>query len=289
MRVRNGILTIAWLLLAASALAQGDPRSGDWELRLGEERREREFLAGPEILDPFFEFCVALIEGDSLGVWTRADVEARVAASGRPTSLPVERLVRLERRAVPDSLVRVRRFARAGRELELTLDADLQLPLPYSILGYHPGDLHVSRRVLMTEWDIGDHGLRLDRGHDGRPYGLGAAGLRALVVDAGWVVLDVDGWLDKILGRKLDDTWIEVFVLGRVVRAAVAEDLGLHGLALGRARNGRALAGSFDFRRNKVLPNGRPVARAFSGLVRPMLAPYDEPADSRAWDWPGGR
>jgi len=243
----------------------------------------------PEIRDPFFQLCVALVEGDSLGVWTRADVDAYVAASGRASALPIGHLVSLERRVLPDSLRGHRRHARSTRELILTLDGDLELPLPFSILGYHPGDLHVSRSVVMTEWDLGDHGLRLDDGHDGEPYGLSAAGMTALVVDRGWVVLDVDGWLDRLLGRKLDDTWIELLMLGRVVRTEVPEDLGLHGLALGRARNGRALAGSFDFRRNKVLPNGRPVARAFSSLVRPMLAPSDEPADSRAWDWPRGR
>jgi len=283
------VRTLALLLLLVAAPAA----SQDWwddEVTVDTSRPDpADDPDAPEIQDPFFQLVVALVEGDSLGVWTRADVEAYVAASGRPTALPIERLVRLERRAVPDSLQAVRRYARAARTLELTLDADLELPLPFSILGYHPGDLHVSRVVGMTEWDLGEHGLRLDEGRDGKPYGLGAAGMAALVVDRGWVVLDVDGWLDKMLGKKLDDTWIELFMLGRVIRTEYPEDLGLHGLALGRARNGRALAGSFDFRRNKVLPNGQPVARAFSSLVRPMLAPYEEPDDSRAWRWPGGR
>lgn len=282
------LLLIALLLVPAAVAAQSHPSSGDWELNLGRPTPQQE-AAGPEIRDPFFQFCIEIIENDSTGVWTRADLEAYVAASGRPTSLPLERVVSLERLAVPDSLRRHRRFAVADRRFELELDADLELPLPFSILGYHPGDLHVSRRVTMTEWDFGDHGLRLDEGRDGKPYGLGAEGLTALTVDAGWVVLDVDGWLDKMLGRKLDDTWIELFVVGRVVRAADPRDLGLQGLALGRARNGRALAGSFDFRRDKVLPNGEPAARAFSGLVRPLLAPYEEPDGSRAWVWPRGR
>ena len=98
------------------------------------------------------------------------------------------------------------------------------------------------------------------------------------------MVLDADGLVDKLLGKKLDDTWTEAFVLARVDGAADPRENGLNGVALGRSRSGRPLSGAFDFRRDEVLPNGRPAARALSVLCRPVVAPYEQP-DPRAWSW----
>ena len=237
--------------------------------------------AEPEVRDPFFAFCVALAEGDSLGVWTGQELTARFAATGRRSKLPVETLVSLERREVPLPLQPTRRDRRATRRWRVELDADLARPLPYSILGYHPGTLHVSRVLEALEWVLPGSAVRVD-GDDGPELRVGA--MHALRLEVGHVILDADGLVDKLLGKKLDDTWTEAFVLARVDGAADARENGLNGVALGRARNGRPLSGAFDFRRDEVLPNGRPAARALSGLCRPVVAPYEQP-DPRAWSW----
>ncbi|NTV04296.1 hypothetical protein HGA89_05205 [bacterium] len=163
----------------------------------------------------------------------------------------------------------------------MELDADLARPLPYSILGYHPGTLHVSRVLEALEWVLPGTSVRVD-GPDGPELRVGA--MHALRLEAGHVILDADGLVDRLLGKKLDDTWTEAFVLARVEGAADPRENGLNGVALGRARNGRPLSGAFDFRRDEVLPNGRPAARALSGLCRPVVAPYEQP-DPRAWSW----
>lgn len=242
--------------------------------------------AGPEILDPFFAFCIGLIEGDSLGVWNRGDIEAWIQNSGETSALPIDRIIRVERTELPASERETSGRERAWRRFRLVLDGDLQVPLPYSILGYHPGDLHVSRELAAIEWSLDHHELQADVNG---PLRVSVKLLRALRLDEGWVVLDVDGWLDRLLGGKLDDTWFEAFV---VARAKVTPDDGsdeLVGMALGRSRKDRPLVGSFDFRRNKVLPNGLPVARVLSGYVRPIVAPLLWQANSRAWSWPLGR
>lgn len=225
---------------------------------------------GPEIRDPFFEFVVAIVESDSLGTWNRDDLLAYVAASGRETKLPIERIVTLSR--LPDGLT-------DRRVVRLELDTALEMPLPYSILGYHPGTLHVSRVVATTEIDLHDALLRLPGERDG-PVKFWAAGVRAMVVSEGHVVLDVDGLVDRLLGKKLDDTWMQGFVLARVANAPESEDDGLNGLALGLSRKHRPLSGSFDFRHDKVLPNGRPVAKALAYYCRRTV---DLP-ESEAWN-----
>ncbi len=238
-------------------------------------------VAGPEVRDPFFAFCVELAEGDSLGAWSGSDLAARIAATGRRSQLPVETIVRLERREVPLPLQPTHRDRRATRRWRLELDADLARPLPYSILGYHPGTLHVSRVLEALEWTLPGSSVRVD-GPDGPELRVGA--IHALRLEAGHVILDADGLVDRLLGKKLDDTWTEAFVLARVEGSDDLRENGLNGVALGRSRGGRPLSGAFDFRRDEVLPNGRPAARALSGLSRPFVAPYERP-DPRAWTW----
>ncbi|MBK9303819.1 MAG: hypothetical protein IPM94_08020 [bacterium] len=267
---------LAAALLAALLLAAGPARSGDDHLWGAPAA-----AAEPEVRDPFFAFCVALAEGDSLGVWTGRELAARLAATGRRSKLPVESVVLMERREVPPALQPTHRDRRATRRWRVELDADLARPLPYSILGYHPGTLHVSRVLEALEWVLPGTSVRVD-GPDGPELRVGA--MHALRLEAGHVILDADGLVDRLLGKKLDDTWTEAFVLARVEGAADPRENGLNGVALGRARNGRPLSGAFDFRRDEVLPNGRPAARALSGLCRPVVAPYEQP-DPRAWSW----
>jgi len=263
--------------LAALLLAAGPARGEDDHLWSAPAAT----AAGPEVRDPFFAFCVALAEGDSLGVWTGRELAARLAATGRRSQLPVESVVLLERREVPPALQPTHRDRRATRRWRIELDADLARPLPYSILGYHPGTLHVSRVLEALEWVLPGSAVRVD-GPGGPELRVGT--MHALRLESGHVILDADGLVDKLLGKKLDDTWTEAFVLARVEGAADPRENGLNGVALGRARNGRPLSGAFDFRRDEVLPNGRPAARALSGLCRPVVAPYERP-DPRAWSW----
>ena len=264
---------IAWVAICtvcsivdASAWDPSDDLD-DWYGR--EEATEP--LNGPEIRDPFFEFVVRIVEEDSLGTWSREDLLAYVSASGRETKLPVDQVVALSRLSCDEP---------GHRVVRLELADDLELPLPYSILGYHPGTLYVSRVLEATESNPHDAVLHLPGGGD-RSRKFWVSEVRVLTFVVGHVVLDVDGLIDRLLGKKLDDAWLECFVLARVVNAPAPEDNGLNGLALGRSRKDRPLSGSFDFRRDKVLPNGRPVAKALSYHCRR----HNIFPESRAWSW----
>ncbi|NTV04849.1 hypothetical protein HGA89_08100, partial [bacterium] len=149
-------------VLAALLIAVGSARGGDDHLWGAPAAAAAE----PEVRDPFFAFCVALAEGDSLGVWSGPELAARIAATGRRSKLPVEMIVRIERREVPLPLQPAHRGRHAARRWRVELDGDLARPLPYSILGYHPGTLHVSRVLEALEWVLPGTSVRVD-GPDG--------------------------------------------------------------------------------------------------------------------------
>jgi len=258
-RVSSAVLL---LLICLARLAPAEPPTDDP-------------AAEPEIRDPLFELLVCFIEGDSLGAWTGDDLRLRLDRTGRRSKLPVQNLCRLERRAAVGPEVETRRGARVTRILSVSFDGPLRLPMPYSILGYHPGSLYLSPELRFSEWELGSPNVHVAVGEQVTRYR--SAGLKAFRLDEGWIVLDAAALVDRLLGGKLDDTWTDGFALGRVAGR-------LQGVALGQNRQGKRLCGEIDFRRDKVLSRARPIARGVSRYVRPWLAaPAGTP--SRIWNY----
>ena len=220
----------------------------------------------PEIHDPFFEFVIGVVEGDSLGCWSGVELLARMEASGRESRLPVERVAALERRVDLDDP--------DGRRLRLELHEPLAVSVPWSLLGYHPGSLHISRVIEGREIRLESVPLHI-RGSGSRR----ARTIHVFVLDSGHLVLDVDGVVDRLLGDRLDDTWFTAFVIARVPPLGSEDDL--HGLGLGLSRKNRFLVGSFDLRHDEIAPNGLPVPSALARYCRRTL---NLPED-RAWTW----
>lgn len=262
---RHLIISVVVILALRDGIGLAWDPTEDLSEWYAEGRRPESETYPHEIQDPFFEFVVAVIEGDSLGVWTRADLEARLAAADRTSRLPVARLVSLERRVDASDP--------AVRRLRLELDAPLDLPVPWSLLGYHPGSLLTSRVIEAREIGLPPVVLHLadDAGRRWAPV------IHVLTIETGHMILDVDGFVDKLLGAKLDDTWFTAFVIARVTPDP-GEDA-LQAMALGLSHDRRRLVGAFDFRRDKILPDGRPIASALSIYCRRSV----HLPESRAW------
>ncbi len=225
---------------------------------------------GPEVVEPFFALVLRIIADDSLGTWTQRDLRRLLLAGGRRTRLPLRRIRSLSRWAVLPAAAAHRDGAVAARRWRLELTREVALPMPYDILGYHPGTLLLSRVVEATEWDLGGPNLHVPEG-DG-PAVVPLADLRVLCLDAGWVAMDVDAVVDRLLGSRLDDSWLTGFAL---VRAGGS----LRGLGLARSRDGRKLLGEMDFPADAIRPQGDAVARAISRWVRPWC----EPGERERW------
>ncbi len=229
----------------------------------------------PEVRDPFFRFVFEVIDGDRVGIWSGEELRRYVAQVGRPSRLPLRHVVQLERRpATPQEAERLR-GATISRIWRLEFDRNLKLPMPYSILGYHPGSLFISRELVFAEWPLGTRRLAVssDQGQEV----LEVQSLSVFRLDRGWVVLDADAFLDRLLGKKLDDSWTMGFVLGRVNGER-------QGLGLAYNRGMRKLYGEIDFREDEIRPWGRPLALALSRYTRPWTEPPPQAPD-RLWQY----
>ncbi len=269
-RAMLSFLLLGGLVCAAPALAAGGddgtgaksvPESADAESS-GEAVVELSRYA--DINDPFFAFFIDLTESDSLGRWDTAAVLDYAERHGRPSRMPLERILQVERRTLRGADILWRRGVRSNRLIEVDLGARVNLPMPYSILGYNPGSLHVDRRMVMREWHLGSVTFEVE--DDGETKRITADEITAYTLIGGWIVLDVDGWLDRILGGKLDDSWAVGFAFCR-------SEGEIYGLALAVNKKQRPLYGEFDFGADKVLPHGRPLASALAGFVRPWVRP----------------
>lgn len=227
-----------------------------------------------QVKEPVFAWAFALVEADSLGRWDADDLRAFSDGWTNPSDFPLERLASFRREALPDSarieregLVCTRRVV-----IEFTT-ARLDMPMPYSVLGYHPGTLSFGGPIVVREWRVGEREVAV-RGEDGIRR-TAVHGLVVFEIVSDWLILDVDDWLDKLLGNKLDDA-------ANVGFAAARGDGRLLGLGNSIGRDGHFIFGEMDFREGTIAPHGRPLAKALIGLVRR----WSDPApDQRTAVW----
>lgn len=271
-RRRRGAGTAAvGLALCASAvlslaMISGDARAGGGWNEFG--LAPKEATATPDtILEPFFAFVVGMAEADSLGTWRGSDVAAFAAKRGRASRLPMGRLASIERRRpepgargrFPDAVVRA--------EWVVTFDDKLDFPLPYSIVGYHPGSLRVSSSLRLAE--LAPQDVTLAWRHKREVVRHGVSMTRVFICEGGYLLLDADAVVDRLLGDLLDDAWTVGFVTAR-------DGEQLLGLSVMVGRDLRSIYGEFDFARDRIEPNGRPLASALAGFARRWLDPAHE-------------
>ena len=198
----------------------------------------------PGIRDPVFSVLLALVHEDYTGTVSGKQLDREVKRAGRSTRMPVSYMREIRR-----TLIEGKPQARVA----LVSKTGLDLPIPYKILAYRPGRVRVSAVVELDEWKLGT--IRIDGAKKNDPAvvleDVYLWGLRR-----GTVELDVDGWLDRMLGPKLDDTRVTGFALFRYQEKWV-------GLAVGYNRWGKGRSGSFNFEQDKIFfPNPRPLKAA---------------------------
>ena len=217
------------------------------------------YCADPTVSEPLFGFLLKVANGDSLGTWTGQDISDFAEERGRRSKFPLDQIISVSRRR-PLEQEQVRWPAgRLTAMWELKLIENLDRPMPYSILGYHPGSLRVSGTLVMSELFLGDRTFLLKGKADPAPRRLN--GIRALRLDVGSVVLDADAIPDALLGGNLDDAWSLGFGLARDGDRQV-------GLAVSIRRDGGAIFGEFDFANDKIMKSGSPLGSQLSRFCR---------------------
>lgn len=203
----------------------------------------------PGVKDPLFAVLIGLVASRHYGTLTGEHLERELVRHGGRSRLPYWKLRQLDR---PPPLP-----GRAG-VVTLTLDTPLDLPIPYSILGYHPGSAWMSGAWVFHEWSLGT--VRV-------PSAGTTADLEevhAFGLERGRLRVDIDGWLDLLMGSALDDTEVTGLLLFR--RAG-----GWFGLAVGYNDRRLGRSGALDFAADRILFPSPSEMRAVARQMRPLL------------------
>src|SRR5204862_38186 len=150
------LVGLSILVLAAGGAHPGSPEaegapagriaSADSVL-LAATARDTSLLAPvPGVRDPVFSVLLGfMLDGHTGGV-DGDRIAAAVKPTGRPTSIPFEMIRLLARRPQDDPGAGGRP---TGARVDLLLDRDLDLPVPYKILVYHPGSFLGTRHTVL--------------------------------------------------------------------------------------------------------------------------------------------
>ncbi len=209
------------------------------------------------VVDPVFAYLVGLIDADLCGSIDASVLHAAVERSGASSGIPYRSL---------RSLKRIQGTGRFDTTIEAGFVDRLELPIPYSILGYRPGKVVGSKTVLFRELPLGDFIFRLD-GEDGQSRER-FHDVRVFAICDGVVRIDIAGWVDRLAGGRLDDT--------RVTGLALFEHRGeRYGMAFGYNRAWEGRSGALSLQENKIrFPNPR-VMRKAARKLRQIMESYE--------------
>lgn len=191
-----------------------------------------------EVEDPVLGVLVGLVQTGTYGTLTGSRLRARLDQMGKTSKIPLE------------TITEFRRFPgdkKGTAVLSVEFAEPLDLPVPYSVLGYHPGSFRTSRHCTFHEWILGDVGLLHRSETDDNRYEtmvLKLKNVHLYGVVSGEITLDVDGWLDRLMGSKLDDAEVTALMLCRYEGE-------LLGLALGYTREHRGRFGPPHWRQSR--------------------------------------
>lgn len=185
------------------------------------------------VADPVFALVIGLALDDLHGTLEREDVAAAVESAGRASRLPFEKVRRVTRS--PEA---------GAARVTMEFDRPLVVNIPYSILGYHPGEIRAAETVDFWHWSLGD--LHFPYPVRGTQEKLAIEDAHILAIDRGHLAIDVDWALDKLFGARLDDTEVVSLLLFRLQGRLV-------GMATGYNGDKRGRSGSFDFVADEVL------------------------------------
>ena len=227
--------------------------------RAGEMPGKEILLPETVVSDRFYSYLIGLIDANICGVVDDRQISKVLRDYKGRTSIPFEEIKEIKRECVSGSTV---------RDVSITFKRNLRTPVPYSILGYHPGSVTANRKVSFLEWYIPSKKIILSLTES-----IELSQVFVFGVYEGWAIVDIDAWIEKLFGGLLDDTRIVVIVLFKYKDE-------WHGLAAGYDRSGNGRSGIFNFRTNKILfPTPRelqalaPYFRNFVVRTKHLTAP----------------
>ena len=224
--VASGKRTVLLVAIAAFALA-----SGGGPLNAQDRLPGREIcLPSDEIKDPFLSFVVGVVRTDTEFELDSLYLTELFGEYAGASAIPFEEIEKVSRR----------RSGISGRDqLSIDFKAPISYPIPFSILGYHPGSMLTSQELVLRAVDA----LAFPSAFT---EAFGQSGAYVYEISQGFVFFDLDRWLDILLGKLLDD-----ILLRAVIILTYRGDW--HGLLSGYSNSGRMVSGAFNLRRNRIV------------------------------------
>lgn len=222
-----------------------------------------------QVGEPLFAFMLSMSGQDSIGTWTAADVIAFAEAWGERSAFPLRRhLDSLTREVIlPGDRPRLHRAVSTRRWTVRLRPERVEVPMPFQFLGYRPGKLSFQGPIQFDEWRLGRRDLVLHRsGGDEPAQHWTVQALTIYQLTAGWIILDVHPWVDRLLGSALDDQASEGFTVGWVDGELIA-------VGNSTGRQGKRIYGEMDLRTGKLDGRSRPLALALSRYSRSWTRP----------------
>jgi hypothetical protein len=204
--------------------------------------------------DPLFALFAGLLDAGAFGELEPARLDSIVTAAGG--SRMAYRRIR--------SITRQPLDLQGRSRLTITFGRDVRLPVPYAVLGYHPGQLVATREVVLEECSLGRQTFRVPG--EGGMEDVTVDDLHLFGVREGKLQADVDAWLDWLMGDDADDIEIGGMLLLR-------RDGRRFGVAFGRTRKGQGRSGVFDLTGDELL---FPVPRAYLVIGRLMRERWED-------------
>ncbi len=215
----------------------------------------------PGVRDPVWAVLLGLSFADRYGTLTVDRLTREVELSGRRSALPYRMMEVTERSrgARPRESVVTTRFRTA-----------IDLPVPYDILGYHPGSFRGTDRLVFREVRLGTvsiaHHVRVNGKDRTVPFDL--EDVHLFILQDGRLDIDIDGWLDALAGDKLDDTSVAGIAVFR-------RNGGCFGMALGYTKEGDGRSGTLSFSEDRILYPNPPDFKSAARQLRRTLEYYE--------------
>lgn len=217
------------LLLISLALVIAQPCVAQlWSAGPDGSRHPEDWVLAEGVTDPLFSAMVGVVDSDFFGGIQQAQIDSIITANGG-SKLPHKVFAEIRRLPVPGA---------AAALVQFVLFEEVDQPIPYSLLGYNPGSIRASQQLDFLEFDIGRRRYLVKIDDEEIEVVIESAHL--LVLADGHMEMDFDGWLDRLLGSKLDDMHVKAFLIFTL-------DGQRFSLGMGQTKKGRGKTGAFDF------------------------------------------
>jgi hypothetical protein len=150
-------------------------------------------LPASEVKDTFFAFLLGLIaRGAEIDVDNQEMREILVEFTS-VLNVPADLITRFTQRVNPDT---------GEQRLELDFLRDVEVPVPFALLFYHPGSVRMTRAIV---FDVKRSAMSAsDAGAAGTP----GSPVYLLTLTEGSIFADIDAWLEVLFSAQLEDSWI---------------------------------------------------------------------------------